>query len=122
MNILLEESLMATKHIAHAGIIKRKDGTIKAKSTYFVLSPTDWSKIQSAFDNSKETRLADNALTFMDVSFKAVRADGQSVYGKNVSEIYLCLGKIRNDYRKDNSALYHWHLRSYSNFISIKLL
>jgi hypothetical protein len=35
MNALLQEGLIATKHIQHAAIIKRKDGIIKAKSTSF---------------------------------------------------------------------------------------
>jgi hypothetical protein len=41
MNALLQEGLIATKHIQHAAIIKRKDGIIKAKSNAFTVFRID---------------------------------------------------------------------------------
>jgi hypothetical protein len=37
MNSLIQEALLATKHVHHAGIIRRKDGSIRAKSANFVV-------------------------------------------------------------------------------------
>jgi hypothetical protein len=37
MNILLNESLLATKHISHAAIVRRKDGYVKTRSPNFVV-------------------------------------------------------------------------------------
>jgi hypothetical protein len=57
------------------------------------LSPSDWSKLQQAFENPKDARLSDNAISFLDTNYKAIRgifmkveitADGQSIYAKNV--------------------------------------
>ncbi|KAJ3196598.1 Profilin-4 [Irineochytrium annulatum] len=47
------------------------------------MTPQDWSKIQMAFDNPKEVRTAEAAITLMDVAYRAVRADNLSVYAKN---------------------------------------
>ncbi|KAJ3045690.1 Profilin-4 [Rhizophlyctis rosea] len=83
MNSLLQESLLATKHVSNAAIVRRKDGAIKAKSTAFALSASDWLRIQSAFDNPREVRTAEAGITLMELGYRAVRADGLSVYAKN---------------------------------------
>ena len=82
MNILLNEALLATKHVSHAAILKRKDGSVKAKSQLFRLSPQDLQKIQIAFENPREARSPDGGISLMDVNYKAVRADTLSVYAK----------------------------------------
>jgi hypothetical protein len=38
MNILLNEALLASKHISHAGIVRVRDGAVKAKSIQFTVS------------------------------------------------------------------------------------
>jgi hypothetical protein len=49
------------------------------------LTSTDYAKIQLAFENPKEVRVNEAAITLMDVAYRAVRADNLSLYAKNVS-------------------------------------
>ncbi|KAI8925877.1 profilin [Entophlyctis helioformis] len=74
---------MGTRHISHAAIIRQKDGVIKAKSPNFVLGPNDLTKIESAFEHPREVRSSDNGITFLEVPYRAVRADSLSIYAKN---------------------------------------
>ncbi|KAJ3330347.1 Profilin-4 [Blyttiomyces sp. JEL0837] len=83
MNALLQEALLSTRHVLHAAIIKKKDGTIKAKSPLFEMTPSDYLKIQAAFENPKEVRTGEAAISFMDMVYRAVRADNLSLYAKN---------------------------------------
>ncbi|KAI9341794.1 profilin, partial [Zopfochytrium polystomum] len=62
---------------------KRKDGTLKAKSPLFEISATDYAKIQLAFENPREVRSGEAAITLADVAYRAVRADNLSLYAKN---------------------------------------
>ena len=55
------------------------------------MSPNDWSKIQFAFDNPKEVRSLEQAVTLMETPYKAIRADSLSFYGKNVGCLYLSM-------------------------------
>ncbi|KAJ3215032.1 Profilin-4 [Dinochytrium kinnereticum] len=83
MNALLQEALLSTRHIHHAAIIKRKDGSVKAKSPLFELNAQDYTRIQNAFENPREARTSEAAITFQDVAYRAVRSDNLSVYAKN---------------------------------------
>ncbi|KAH6573816.1 hypothetical protein BASA50_002512 [Batrachochytrium salamandrivorans] len=83
MNSLLQEALMGTHHISHAAIVRRKDGTIKAKSPNFILGLNDLPKIEAAFEQSRDVRNVDNGITFLDTPYRAVRADNLSIYAKN---------------------------------------
>ncbi|KAI8893759.1 profilin [Globomyces pollinis-pini] len=83
MNALLQEALLGTKHISHAAIIKKKDGSIKAKSTHFVITPQEFTRIDNGFNNPSDIRQADAFLSLMDNTFKAFRADSLSIYAKN---------------------------------------
>ncbi|KAJ3341650.1 Profilin-4 [Entophlyctis luteolus] len=83
MNQLLHEALLSTQHVRHAAIIKRKDGSIKAKSPLLELSEADYRKILLAFENPGEVRTAEAAITLMDSVYRAVRADNLSLYAKN---------------------------------------
>jgi profilin len=83
MNALLQEGLLATKHIQHAAIIRRKDGIVKAKSNSFTVSPNEILVIENAFDNPNDVRGKDAILPFMNTAYKAVRADQYSIYGKH---------------------------------------
>ncbi|KAI8837127.1 Profilin-4 [Chytriomyces hyalinus] len=83
MNQLLQEALLSTHHVQHAAIIKRKDGSVKAKSPLFELSPADYSKILMAFENPREVRTGEASISLMDVAYRAVRADNLSLYAKN---------------------------------------
>ncbi|KAJ3098358.1 hypothetical protein HK100_005113 [Physocladia obscura] len=89
MNQLLQEALISTHHVQHAAIIKRRDGAIKAKSPLLELSESDYNKILLAFDNPREVRTNEAAITLMDVAYRAVRADNLSLYAKNVSETVM---------------------------------
>lgn len=91
MNILLNEALLDTKQISNAAIIRIRDGIIRAKSQNFSvifgltlqISDEEYKIICNAFDNPQYARTSDNGIYLMDVPYKAVRADSQSVYGKN---------------------------------------
>ncbi|KAK5666622.1 hypothetical protein BDV3_006089 [Batrachochytrium dendrobatidis] len=83
MNSLLQEALMGTRHISHAGIIRQKDGVIKAKSPNFLLVPTDLAKIEAAFEHPRDARSGDSSISFLDIPYRAVRADSLSIYAKN---------------------------------------
>ncbi|KAI8617659.1 profilin, partial [Chytriomyces sp. MP71] len=74
---------LSTRHVQHAAIIKRKDGSVKAKSALFEFNPADYNKILAAFDNPREVRTGEAAITLMDVAYRAVRADNLSLYAKN---------------------------------------
>lgn len=84
MNALLHEGLLGTKHVLHAGIIKRKDGAVKAKSAQFQISVLEYTILEHAFDKPSEVRGQDSAFTFMDGVYKVIRADKMSIYGKQV--------------------------------------
>ncbi|KAJ3326336.1 Profilin-4 [Boothiomyces sp. JEL0866] len=83
MNALLQEALIGTKHISHAAIIKKKDGSIKAKSPFFIISPQEIQRIETAFLNPGEIRGSDGVVTFMDNFYKPLKADSMSIYAKN---------------------------------------
>ncbi|KAI9208630.1 profilin [Polychytrium aggregatum] len=91
MNALLQEALLSTKHINHAAIVRRKDGSIKAKSPQFVMTAQDLQKIVTAFDSPREVRTSENGITLMDMGYRAVRADTLSIYAKNDrSGVIIC--------------------------------
>ncbi|KAJ3289575.1 Profilin-4 [Rhizoclosmatium sp. JEL0117] len=83
MNQLLQEALLSTHHVQHAAIIKRKDGSIKAKSPLFEITPMDYTKILIAFESPRDVRTGEAAITLMDMAYRAVRADNLSLYAKN---------------------------------------
>ncbi|KAI8811389.1 profilin [Cladochytrium replicatum] len=83
MNALLHEGLIGTHNISNAAIVRQKDGAVKARSPQFQISPTDIQRIRQCFENSKEARTAENAIVFMDVPYRAVRADALAIYAKN---------------------------------------
>lgn len=86
MNSLVQEGLLGTKHIADAAIIKQKDGQIKAKSQRFTILPDELTKIQNIFSSQRAT---DTLIQFQEVNYRAIRADKQSIYAKNVQGISL---------------------------------
>ncbi len=49
------------------------------------MTPGDWLKIQAAFDNPKDARLNEGAITFIEQSYKPIRCDNDSLYAKNVN-------------------------------------
>ncbi|KAJ3261603.1 Ran-binding protein 17 [Boothiomyces macroporosus] len=85
MNALLQEALIGTKHISHAGIIRKKDGTIKAKSPLFTISPQEFHRIENAFLNPGEIRGSDGVVAFMENFYRPLKADSISIYAKNAS-------------------------------------
>ncbi|KAJ3300692.1 Profilin-4 [Borealophlyctis nickersoniae] len=97
MNALLQEALMATKHVNHAAIIRRKDGAIKAKSPQFTLNAADWQRIQFAFENPREVRMAETGISLMETPYRAVRADSLSVYAKN-DKTGIIIARTANHY------------------------
>lgn len=106
MNALLQESLLGTKHINHAVIIRRKDGHVKAKSPGLTVSlcltsqfpHSEFQKIETAFSNPADLRTNFALLTILDISYKAVRADELSIYAKNQDKNGIIIARTANHY------------------------
>jgi profilin len=82
MNALLQEGLLATKNIQHAAIIKKKEGTVKAKSNFFSITAAEFESLENAFEKPGVVRAPGETFKLMDGEYKVVRADKQSIYGK----------------------------------------
>ncbi|KAJ1553694.1 Profilin-4 [Cladochytrium tenue] len=83
MNALIQEALLSTRHVLSAAVIKRKDGAVKAKTPLFEMTAADYARIELAFENPREVRSGEAAVTLADAAFRAVRADNLSLYAKN---------------------------------------
>ncbi|KXS22308.1 Profilin/allergen [Gonapodya prolifera JEL478] len=94
----INETLLATRNIRDAAILRRKDGAIKAKTLGFFfntcksiteqLVDDELSKLSTAMDNPQHARTS--GFELMSSHYKAVRADGLSLYGKNESGGVIC--------------------------------
>ncbi|EDO38706.1 predicted protein, partial [Nematostella vectensis] len=78
---LLHDSLIATGHVKHCAIIRRKDTSLRASTVGFNPTFDNMSSLVGAFGDSARTRM--DGLKFEDVLYECVRADKFSVYGKH---------------------------------------
>ncbi|KAJ1553200.1 Profilin-4 [Cladochytrium tenue] len=69
MNALIQEALLSTRHVLSAAVIK--------------MTAADYARIELAFENPREVRSGEAAVTLADAAFRAVRADNLSLYAKN---------------------------------------
>ncbi|XP_022295333.1 profilin-4-like isoform X2 [Crassostrea virginica] len=77
---LLHDSLIATDHVHHCAIIRRKDCNVRASSVGFNLHHDQVQMLLDAFKNPPQTR--EEGIYFDDQQYKCVRADKNSIYGK----------------------------------------
>ena len=81
MQSLIQDGLISTQHVRHAGIFKRKDGSAKARSNGFDLSLEDIELIDKAFEKPVEMR--DSFIKLLDIPFLPVRLDDSAIYAKH---------------------------------------
>jgi len=77
---LLQDSLIATGHVEHCAIIRRKDFSLRAISHGSSFSARDIEEAVMAFKHPTQTR--EDGLLFNGVKYKCVRADKFSIYSK----------------------------------------
>ncbi|CAH3161572.1 unnamed protein product [Porites evermanni] len=77
---LLHDSLIATGHIQHCAIIRRKDTSLRASTVGFSPSLDNIHALVHCFTNSSLARR--EGLKFQDTVYECVRADRFSVYAK----------------------------------------
>ncbi len=85
MNSLLQESLLSSKNIAEAAIIK--DGIVKAKTRNFHLRDGELLAIENGFTGVK---LRETGFTVFGESYEVIRADSLAIYGKADKKGALC--------------------------------
>lgn len=78
---LLHDSLIATGHVQHCAIIRRKDTSLRASTVGFSPSLDNIHALVHSFTNSSLARR--EGLKFHDVVYECVRADRFSVYAKH---------------------------------------
>jgi hypothetical protein len=78
MNQLIEETLLETRNIQEALIVKRTDGSVKARTK---CAPTPSIDVLTAFDRVKE--VTELGITIDDVKYECVRCDYNSLYLKH---------------------------------------
>ncbi|KAG3267671.1 profilin family member 4 [Ictidomys tridecemlineatus] len=81
---LLLDSLLGTKHVDSAALIKLHERSVCVASPGFSLMPSDIRTLVNGFaKNPLQTRR--EGLYFKEKDYKCVRADDYSLYAKNVS-------------------------------------
>ncbi|RMX42912.1 hypothetical protein pdam_00020886, partial [Pocillopora damicornis] len=78
---LLHDSLIATGHVQHCAIIRRKDTSLRASTVGFSPSLDNIHALVHSFTNSAHARK--EGLKFQDTIYECVRADRFSVYAKH---------------------------------------
>ncbi|KAL9968855.1 hypothetical protein ACROYT_G020996 [Oculina patagonica] len=78
---LLHDSLIATGHVQHCAIIRRKDTSLRASTVGFSPSLDNIHALVHSFTNSSQARR--EGLKFQDTVYECVRADRFSVYAKH---------------------------------------
>ncbi|XP_069461964.1 profilin-4 [Ambystoma mexicanum] len=81
---LLYESLILTKHVENAALLRIKDTKVAASTPGFNVQPQQAHMLIDAFKNSSLTRK--EGLYFQNLGYKCVRADAQSIYGKYMDQ------------------------------------
>ena len=80
---LLDDALTATGNIEHSAIFRRKDVKLRANSPNFTLNKQEMEQLSNLYSNSSDTRT--NGITVKGVSYRTIRSDKYSIYGKSES-------------------------------------
>ncbi|XP_031805429.1 profilin-4 isoform X3 [Sarcophilus harrisii] len=81
---LLLESLLGTKHVDHAAIIKFQEQTVLVSSPGFNISPNDIRVLVNVFSKNP-FQVRREGLYFKEKDYTCVRADERSLYAKKIS-------------------------------------
>ena len=81
---LLQDGLIASGHVEHAAIIRRKDSSLRASSVGFLLDPEEISYIVKLFREPTVLRNEGFQLTSTGYEYQCLRSDKNSIYGRVV--------------------------------------
>ncbi|KAM9066440.1 profilin-4 isoform 1-T1 [Sarcophilus harrisii] len=101
---LLLESLLGTKHVDHAAIIKFQEQTVLVSSPGFNISPNDIRVLVNVFSKNP-FQVRREGLYFKEKDYTCVRADERSLYAKKndtglvvvQTNLYLLVATYRED-------------------------
>ncbi|XP_036608368.1 profilin-4 [Trichosurus vulpecula] len=101
---LLLESLLGTKHVDNAAIIRIHERTILVSSPGFNISPSDIRVLVNGFSKNP-LQVRREGLYFREKDYKCVRADERSLYAKKnntglvvvQTNLYLLVATYRED-------------------------
>ena len=80
---LVQEVLIGCGHIECAAFLQKKDHSVRASSVGYEVSQDQVSSLISAFKNPSAFR--QQGIKFNGATYKCVRADKDSIYGKKVT-------------------------------------